>query len=74
MLDYLLLPLLGMAWTFVAITAANARQKNVSVIHFYLIGSAGALLIFTVMSLISGMENIFAPQYPCYIIKHTLGQ
>ena len=63
MLDYLLLPLLGMAWTIVAITTANARQKNVSVIHFYLVGSTGAFLIFAAMSLFSGMENIFAPQY-----------
>lgn len=73
MLDYLLLPLLGMAWTFVAITAANARQKNVSVIHFYLIGSSGALLIFTVMSLISGMENIFAPQYRVSALAYFSG-
>ena len=63
MLDYLLLPLLGIAWTIVSITVANARQKNVSIIHFYLIGSSGALLIFALISLFTGMENIFAPQY-----------
>lgn len=73
MLDYLFLPLLGAAWTIVAITAANARQKNVSVIHFYLIGSAGAFLIFTIMSLISGMENIFAPQYRISALAYFTG-
>ena len=73
MLDYLLLPLLGAAWTIVAITAANARQKNVSVIHFYLIGSAGAFLIFTIMSLISGIENIFAPQYRISALAYFAG-
>ena len=73
MLDYLLLPLLGAAWTIVAITAANARQKNVSVIHFYLIGSAGAFLIFTIMSLISGIENIFAPQYRISALAYFTG-
>ena len=73
MLDYLLVLLLGMAWTTVAITVANARQKNVSVIHFYLIGSAGAFLIFAVLSLISGMENVFAPQYRVSVLAYFFG-
>ena len=73
MLDYLLLPLLGIAWTVVAITVANARQKNVPVIHFYLIGSTGALLIFTAMSLYTGMENIFAPQYRVSVLAYFFG-
>ena len=72
-MDYLLLPLLGMAWTFVAITTANARQKNVPVIHFYLVGSAGAFLIFAAMSLFSGMENIFAPQYCMSALAYFFG-
>ena len=70
MLDYLLLPLLGIAWTFVSITVANARQKNVSIIHFYLIGSSGALLIFALISLFTGMENIFAPQYRVSVLAY----
>ena len=73
MLDYLLLPLLGTAWTIVAITVANARQKNISVIHFYLIGSAGAFLIFTAMSFFSGMENVFAPQYRVSALAYFFG-
>ena len=73
MLDYLLLPLLGAVWTFVAITVANARQKNVSIIHFYLIGSSGALLIFALMSLFYGMENIFAPQYRWSALAYFFG-
>lgn len=73
MLDYLLLPLLGAAWTFVAITVANARQKNVSIIHFYLIGSGGAFLIFALMSLFYGMENIFAPQYRMSALAYSAG-
>ena len=73
MWDYLLLPLLGAAWTTVAITVANARQKNVSIIHFYLIGSSGALLLFALMSLYSGMENIFAPQYRMSALAYFAG-
>ena len=73
MLDYLLLPLLGTAWTIVAITVANARQKNISVIHFYLIGSAGAFLIFAAMSFFSGMENVFAPQYRVSALAYFFG-
>ena len=73
MLDYLLLPLLGIAWAIVTITAANARQKNVSIIHFYLIGSSGACLIFVLMSLLSGMENIFAPQYRVSALSYLCG-
>ena len=57
MLDYLLLPLLGAVWTIVSITVANARQKNVSIIHFYLIGSGGASLIFAAIGLFSGAEG-----------------
>ena len=73
MLDYLLVLLLGMAWTTVAITVANARQKNVSVIHFYLVGSTGAFLIFAAMSLFSGVENIFAPQYRIPLAAYFFG-
>ena len=73
MLDYLLLPLLGAMWTIVAITVANARQKNISIVHFYLIGSSGALLIFLLISLVAGMENIFAPQYRIPLAAYFFG-
>lgn len=73
MLDYLLLPLLGAVWTAVAITVSNARQKNISVIHFYLIGSTGAFLLFVLMSSFYGMENIFAPQYRISALAYFAG-
>ena len=64
---------MGAAWTFVAITVANARQKNVSIIHFYLIGSGGAFLLFALMSCFYGLENIFAPQYRISALAYFAG-
>ena len=81
--QYLLLPLIGLAWTLVAVTVANARAKNISIFHFFLLGGAISALIFWVMNafLGIGLEHLFSNQYRyatiCFIVGsllNSLGQ
>ena len=58
---YLWLPFLGFLWTVVAVIVANARQKGVSVFHFYMLGSCLSFLIFLTVNLSLGLDDIFSP-------------
>lgn len=70
---HLLLPALGLAWTFVAIVVAHARQRGISVFHFLMCGSFFSFLIFLGINLFWGMENFFAPQYRLAVVMLILG-
>ena len=71
--DYLLLPLLGIVWALVAVVVANARQKGVSIFHFFMMGSFFASLIFIAINFLTGMENLLLPQYRTALICFVTG-
>ena len=71
--EYLLLPLIGLVWTFVAVTVAYARAKNIPIFHFFLVGGTISTLIFFIINLCVGMENIFSAQYRAATIYFIIG-
>ena len=62
-LAYLLLPALMVAWVLVAIVVTHARERGISIFHFFMCGSFLATLIFLAICLTTGCDNFFAPRY-----------
>ena len=70
---YLWLPFLGFLWTAVAVIVANARQKGISVFHFYMSGSLFSFLIFLGLNLFLGLDDILSPAKRQAVLIFMLG-
>lgn len=74
---YLFLALFGLLCTLIAIIVSEAKQRGVSINHFYCFGSTTAvLLLLSAGYAVGGLDHLFAPEYRravlCYVAAALL--